>query len=59
MTVPALPGCVTDGATIDEALEHARDAIALYLEGEDEASLASACVNAEFLLANVTIPVPD
>lgn len=58
VTVPALPGCVTDGTTIDEALEHAREAIALYLDGENEASLAAAGVSTEFLLANVTIPVP-
>jgi predicted RNase H-like HicB family nuclease len=32
VTVPALPGIVTQGETVDEALEMARDAIALYLE---------------------------
>lgn len=32
VTVPALPGCVTEGDTLDEALAMARDAIALYLE---------------------------
>jgi antitoxin HicB len=32
VTVPALPGVVTQGETIDEALEMAKDAIALYLE---------------------------
>ena len=31
-TVPALPGCVTEGDTLEEALEMARDAIRLYLE---------------------------
>jgi predicted RNase H-like HicB family nuclease len=30
--VPALPGCFTQGETIEEALAMARDAIALYLE---------------------------
>jgi predicted RNase H-like HicB family nuclease len=30
--VPALPGCFTEGATADEALANARDAIRLYLE---------------------------
>lgn len=58
VTVPALPGCVTDGTTIDEALERAREAIALYLAGEDEASLAAAGVSTEFLLANVSVPAP-
>ncbi len=32
VTVPALPGLVTQGDTLDEALAMARDAIALYLE---------------------------
>lgn len=32
VTVPALPGVITQGETYDEALAMARDAIALYLE---------------------------
>jgi antitoxin HicB len=32
VTVPALPGCITEGDTLDEALANARDAIQLYLE---------------------------
>jgi antitoxin HicB len=31
-TVPALPGCITEGDTLGEVLENARDAIRLYLE---------------------------
>jgi len=30
--VPSLPGCVTQGATRDEAVANAREAIALYVE---------------------------
>jgi len=30
--VPSLPGCITQGATRDEALANAREAIAAYLE---------------------------
>ena len=33
VTVPALPGCFAQGATIEQALEHAREAIALHIEG--------------------------
>lgn len=36
VTVPALPGCFTWGATVDEALAMAREAVMLYLEGEDD-----------------------
>jgi len=32
VTVPALPGCITQGETTDECIAHAREAIALYLE---------------------------
>lgn len=31
--MPALDGCLTQGETIEAALENARDAIACYLEG--------------------------
>jgi predicted RNase H-like HicB family nuclease len=31
VTVPYLPGCVTEGETIEECLVMARDAIALYV----------------------------
>jgi len=33
VTVPALPGVVTQGETVDECLEHAIEAIALHIEG--------------------------
>jgi len=32
VTVPTLPGCVTFGETVEEAIEMAREAIALYIE---------------------------
>lgn len=32
VTVPALPGCVTEGDTIQEAIENAQEAIVGYLE---------------------------
>lgn len=31
--VPVLPGCHTFGATVDEALRHIQEAIALYIDG--------------------------
>ncbi|HEX5472219.1 MAG TPA: type II toxin-antitoxin system HicB family antitoxin [Lacipirellulaceae bacterium] len=30
--VPALPGCISEGNTLEEARENIREAIALYLE---------------------------
>jgi predicted RNase H-like HicB family nuclease len=41
VSVPALPGCVTEGDTREEALSNVREAIALYLEPvEDDAELS-------------------
>lgn len=34
--VPALPGCITEGETKEEALRNAREAIVLYLEPADD-----------------------
>ena len=41
VTVPALPGCISEGDTRDEALRNIREAIELYLEAvDDDASLS-------------------
>ncbi len=32
VTVPALPGCITEGDTVEEALESAREAITGFME---------------------------
>lgn len=34
--VPSLPGCISEGDTLDEARQNIREAIALYLEPLDE-----------------------
>ena len=34
VTVPSLPGCISEGETIEEAIENIKEAIALYLESE-------------------------
>ena len=33
VTVPAIPGCISEGRTIEEALTNAREAIACHIEG--------------------------
>ena len=35
-SVPALPGCHTQGKSIDQLLERMAEAIALWFEGEDD-----------------------
>lgn len=32
VTVPSLPGCISEGDTYEEAMTNIRDAIALYIE---------------------------
>lgn len=32
VTVPTLPGCITYGETLDEAVENVKEAIELYIE---------------------------
>jgi predicted RNase H-like HicB family nuclease len=36
VSVPALPGCFTQGETIGEAIEMAKEAISLYVESLEE-----------------------
>lgn len=36
VTVPSLPGCITYGETIEEAIEMAKEAIELYIESLKE-----------------------
>ena len=41
VTVPALPGCISEGETKEEALRNIREAIQLYFEPvEDDSSFA-------------------
>jgi antitoxin HicB len=39
VSVPALPGCFTQGETIEEAMEMAKEAISLYVETLEENGL--------------------
>jgi len=34
--VPSLPGCISEGETVDEAMANIREAIELYLEPVDD-----------------------
>ena len=37
--IPSLPGCVSQGETVEEALANVRDAMAVWLSGATEAGL--------------------
>lgn len=47
VTVPALPGCISEGDTRDEALQNIREAIELYLEPDEHTE--SIPLGAEFV----------
>jgi predicted RNase H-like HicB family nuclease len=51
VTVPALPGCISEGETREEALRNIREAIELYLEAvEDDASFSPGAEQLEITL---------
>jgi predicted RNase H-like HicB family nuclease len=60
VTAVGLPGLVTDGETVEDAIANARDAIALYLSGETAETLAAAGVrlDAQITTIDVEIDVP-
>jgi predicted RNase H-like HicB family nuclease len=41
ISVPSLPGCISEGDTMDEALVNIKEAIELYLEPVDDELLSS------------------
>lgn len=56
ITVPSLPGCVTQGQTVEQAMQRARSAIAVYLRDETPESLATAGVQRDAIIAEIEIP---
>ncbi len=54
--VPALPGCVSQGETYEEALANIRQAIAVYLEELEEGELNP---EAPVFVTTVEVEVPE
>lgn len=53
--VPALPGCLTEGRTREEALANAREAIAGFIEALDKAGEPVPQENAPVELATIAL----
>lgn len=56
VTVPALPGCITWGATVEEALAMSRDAIETFLDGEPAGEWPEP---AGVVVAEVDVPIVE
>ena len=55
VSVPTLPGCFTQGETVAECLDRARDAIFTYLDGETAESLRAAGVDSRVIVDVVDV----
>jgi predicted RNase H-like HicB family nuclease len=57
VTAVGLPGLITDGDTVEEAIANAREAIHLYFTGETHESLAAAGVRLDAEIATIDVDV--
>lgn len=58
VSVPALPGCLTQGETFEEAKDNIKDAITGYIEVLREDGDEVPLEHAEHIAATVAVPVP-
>ena len=58
VSVPALPGCLTQGETFEEAKGNIKDAITGYIEVLREDGEEVPLEHAEHIAATVAVPVP-
>jgi predicted RNase H-like HicB family nuclease len=56
--VPALPGCGTEGDSVEEALDMARDAIAGNLLARAEQGWDIPVEESRYIVATIEVPVP-
>jgi len=58
VTVPALPGCITEGDNIQEALDNAKEAIAGYLEALKVQGNSIPEKDSEMFFGEVEVSIP-
>ncbi len=56
--VPALPGCLTYGESVEDALANATEAITGYLEALADDGLPAPVERAAVITTTITLPVP-
>ena len=59
VSVPALPGCVTEGDTFEEAMEMVRDAISGYIASLRKHGESIPQENGPSLMSVIDIPIPS
>ena len=56
--VPDLPGCASQGKTLEEAIENIKEAMELYLEDADEEQIADGSMHKDRYLIPVKVQTP-
>ncbi len=59
VVVPALPGCVSCGDTVEEALAMAKEAVELYIESELDHGEGVPLESTETLISTISVEVPS
>lgn len=57
-TVPSLPGCITEGDTLEEAMEMVKDAISGYIVSLEKHGEQIPVENGSTLMSTVDVPYP-
>lgn len=55
--VPSLPGCVTEGDTLEEAVEMAKDAISAYVESLKKHKEPIPCERSSSFVGVIDVPI--
>lgn len=56
--IPDLPGCASQGDTLEEAIENIKEAIGLYLEDADNSQIAEGKIHKDRFIVPVQVPTP-
>ena len=57
VTVPSLPGCITEGDTFEEAVEMVKDAISVYIEDMKAHNEPIPYDNDDIVIKTINVPI--